>query len=305
MTLVSRLRTGFELNDAVMSSGSLVGCRLDSIVNQPIQGVGYVEKRARGDGYDSVDVYLGSARLRLSGMIFGSNRGDTYDRLADLRAAFTPTLAYDDDSENSGYIPLYYTRPTNRTSDYETGKIDLFINVRPLTVPQIVITSDNSGGYKDTEGFAISWVVDVEAKDPRSYSVIEKTIDLSTEFMGEGTFNNIGNYPAPIEFRLYADANSPAIFYFQCDGSNIAIEVPFLDGDPCSVTLDPWKNVVILSYSINELLRMDLFTSNGEKPFPQAQANGGGYFSWINASQVINGPLFLENSVIAYRDTYI
>ncbi len=288
----------FEANDAAFADGVLVGCRVESVTALPIAGEGYTEKRARADGLDAVDVYLGGLRLRLAGIVYGTSRADTFDRVDALRAAFSPTLAYSDDNSESGYVPLTFSRPTDRTDDYASGQIDLFVNVRPISAPQIAIAADRSGGV-ETEGFGVTWSVDLEAKDPRFYVATAKTIDISGATSGSGTFANNGTYPAPLTFTLNADTGDDTVFRFIGLGADVSLEIPDLAG-PCTLTCDGNKKIVTLDYGGQELLRMDLIVTEGEVQYPEAPAGGGGAFSWTTSGSV----QLLEGSVISYYEAY-
>lgn len=290
----------FALNDAVTTSGQIVGCRLEGVTVMATSGIGYVEKRSQDDGLDASDVYLGGRRLRLRGTMYGTSRGDAFDRLDDLRAALTPTLAYADDNAGSGYLPLLGAKATARTDEFPSGYISLYINVRPLATLQTDLSGDNSGGL-DTVGFGIPWVAEIEAKDPRFYGETAKTVDISGDTSGSGTLDNTGTYPTPLTFLLYADTDNATIFNFVGLGADVSLEIPALTGGACLLTLDGHEKVALLTYGGQELLRMDLLATDGATQFPSAPAGGGGAYAWT----LSNSNLLLEGSIISYHEAYI
>lgn len=58
---------GFQLHDGSVtgdgSTSSIGGCKIERIVASPVAAIGYSEKRARADGNDASDVYLGPRQL--------------------------------------------------------------------------------------------------------------------------------------------------------------------------------------------------------------------------------------------------
>lgn len=275
---------GFNFNDAVKSGDTIVGCKVIQAFWQGPAGVGYTEKRARADGNDAGDVYLGPRRLRLSGELYGSTRADTFTRLRNIRAACLPTLAYADDEDNQGYTPL----------SYSDGIDDLYLYVRPLAGVEADFQADKQGSGDD--GFAIQYAVTFEAKDPRAYVQTEEAVDIDGMTSGTGTMEN-GDYPTPIDIVLASTANTPITFRFLGFDADVTLTVPDLPDGPCTVRYYGKERIVRKSYLGNTTLAMDLVSFDAEVMYPEIPA-GGGVYSWTATAQPAAG------SQIIYRKAY-
>lgn len=279
---------GFDFNDAERNAaaGPLVGCLLEKIGWPGLAGVGYVEKRARGDGADASDVYLPARRFTMSGTIYGATRADTFDRLNDLIAALTPTLAYDDDADAHGYLPLAGTQPTDRTDDFSSGSKSLYINCRPVAQPSLDFDRDRTGG-QDSKGFGIGWSVQMEAIDPRVYvsEEVEATLGAS------GTLDNRGNYPTPLTITVTGTAGSTV--RFEGLGCDLTITVEDADG---TYVLDAAKKTLTETLGGQTALRGDLVTFDAERMYPFVPAGGGSYTKTTTGTPV---------AVVTYHEAYI
>lgn len=147
----------------------LVGCKLDSFDLSDVDIVQWNEKRSQGDGNDAGDVFQGMRRIRLAGTLYAVTKTLLFDALFDLRAALNPVLAQRESPLDYGYLPLYFGVPTNRTVDYPTGAIDLFINAMPRAFQQI--TNDDQIGEDDDDALAIPWQATLLCRDPGIYGV--------------------------------------------------------------------------------------------------------------------------------------
>jgi hypothetical protein len=260
---------GFDLNDAGRNAaaGPTVGCLLERIDWPGLRGVGYVEKRARGDGADASDVYLPARRFMLRGKLYGATQADLYDRWNDLTEAFTPSAAYEDDSENQGYVPLAGTQPTDRTDDFSTGEKNIYINIRPVTSPSAVFDRDRTGGNVD-QGHVLDWQVEVEAKDPRVYISEE----IEAELGASGDLENRGNYKTPVTLTVTGTAGQTLRFVGL--GCDLTITIEDSDG---TVILDAGKQNVVQELGGQTTLRMDLVTFDAARLWPFVPAGGGSY----------------------------
>lgn len=163
---------GFLLNDAtlVITPGGGIGsgvsgCVLDSADLSDFDVVQFTEKRSLQDGLDAGDVYLGARRVRLSGTLYAQTKALLFDKLQELRATLSPTLAYRESPGEKGYLPLYFAVPTNRLADYPAGAISLQVLALPRAF-QAIIQRD-SIGESDAFPLAIPWQATLVCKDPR------------------------------------------------------------------------------------------------------------------------------------------
>jgi hypothetical protein len=176
----------------VPSSGYLV----ESVEPSGINAVGYLDKRALADGVDAGDIFLSGREFGMIVTVFGSSEGDFWDKADDLLAAFSPTLAYEADTANLGFLPFDFYQPTADistwpTSAYPSG-IPLRYYLRPAMPPKYNILRDDVGGTAGL-GVAKKFAIDMIARDPRKYLQTSQSLTISTTTQ---TATYRGNYPS-------------------------------------------------------------------------------------------------------------
>lgn len=178
---------GFTLNDpdilTNLTPGSQVGsgisgCVVDSADLSDMDVVQFLEKRSLQDGMDAGDVYLGARRLRMAGTLYATTRALLYDAYQELRRALSPTLAQRESPADKGYLPLYFSVPTNDNVNYPEGLIDLRVLAMPRAM-QAVFQKDNLGG-DDRDALAIPWQATFIMRDPRIMSAATYDVPLTT-----------------------------------------------------------------------------------------------------------------------------
>lgn len=140
------------------------GSVIDEFDPDDLDVVQFSEKRAETDGMDVGTPFLGARRIRMSGTIYGKTRALCYDLLFQLRKTLSSTSANRDEPADKGYQPLYFTVPTNNTTDFPSGRIAM----RALAMPRAFkapINRDAHGGDAD-DPLAISWSSVMVMKDP-------------------------------------------------------------------------------------------------------------------------------------------
>lgn len=289
---------GLDLNAAAIASsgGPITGSKVESFTWPPVAGVGYTEKRTQGDGLDASDVFLGGRQFALRGTLYGATRAATFDAWRNLAAVLAPSLAFDDDPDNFGFLPLAFSMPTDDTDNFPSGTIDVFINVRPTGTPDFgTISRDASGG--DT-AFALPWSVVFQARDPRVYVATAVEIDISGSSGASGTFTNRGTYPTPLTIVLVSAASSPQAFTYIGQDSDIVIAIPDLADGQHTLTLGDNRQVIQSYLGNNTLVNGDLATS-AEKIYPEVGVGGGAY-SWTAPDHNL-----LAGSVLRYHEAFI
>jgi hypothetical protein len=220
---------GFELNSITMNAGSnnMVGCEVRQAQWQGVDGVGYDEKRALGDGFDASDVYLSKRVLGLSGGLYGRSRGEFYDHLQDFVTAFTPTNAYNDEPGDRGYLPLDYWVPTADKVKWPTGLIHKQIYVRPMRQPSVTFNTDAAGGDNQFP-LAITWDLLLEARDPRVYDFNQFGIHIESAHQSNNKrlINNKGDYPTPLNIMIVQNSNPAGIFHVIGTRADLTITFP-------------------------------------------------------------------------------
>lgn len=285
---------GYAANSPTRQTAApLSGCQVDAVTGLSVRATGYSEKRARSDGRDASDVYLDGRRFSLRGQVYGPTAGEFWDEVDDLIAAFTPTLAYADDNAALGYLPLSFSKTSARLGGSEAA----FINARALTTPDVTLIRDHLGVGGD-KGYATTWAVEMEARDPRFYLTAQRSIDLSGAASASGTFTHRGTYPAALSITLVSDTSSPQDFHFIGAGADLTLTIPDKAG-PCTITYDADTNVARLTYGGQTTLYMAALTwvSDG---LPNVPA-GGGSFSW----SLSDGAHLLEGSELSYYEAFI
>lgn len=159
---------GFDTNTTVVTAAGIAGCQIDSIDISDVDVVQFQEKRSLEDGLDTGQVFLGGRRLRLAGTLFDLTRALLFDRYLAWRAAFSPTLAQGDSPADHGYVPYYFSVPTNNTADFPSAQIDMQVFAM-AKASQAVFQRRQQGG-NDEDPLAIPWQATLVMKDPRIYS---------------------------------------------------------------------------------------------------------------------------------------
>lgn len=175
----------FRLNDEDISTNAtqgnsvgsgISGSVLDSIDYNDVDVVQFMEKRSLEDGMDVGDVYKGARRIRVAGTLYGTTRADLYDRLDDLRAALDPVLAQADEPADKGYQPFYFSTPTLRLVEFETGYIDKRLLAMPRALGYM-LQRDTQGG-DGMDSLAIPFQATLVCADPRIMGAEEQDYDL-------------------------------------------------------------------------------------------------------------------------------
>jgi hypothetical protein len=257
---------GYALNTVEdLGDGKRQGCLLEEADFSTVQGIGYVEKRAQGDGNDASDVYLSARQIRLRGFIYGATRADAFDRLQDLCAALSPTGAFAEDPTSRGYLPFDFEVPTMLPEFTSSAHVRLLtMNARPRSQPSFSIRRDTGAGGSDYGGGAINWSAQLECKDPRIY--VRPPV---WEYFGaseSGTLTNRGDYPAPVDVLIEVAASGTA------QGDTLRIQI---GGADLTITIPASKNQRVFRYSatlggiltleensVIDVLRMDLLSAD-------------------------------------------
>ena len=288
---------GIDLNDADVSTlsasrGKLRGISLEAVSYGAVRGVGYKEKRAQGDGYDASDVYLGLRTIKMRGTIYGDTRAEAFDRLQELRAAFTPSGAYLESPYEYGYLDLQFDEPTENLTEFTNGYRSCFIKARPVAQPEWTVTKGADGG-EEYGGESIPFSVELEAIDPRVYIQGGVVIPLTGGLSGSGNTTNRGDYPAPLNILLSVRAAAVAgSFTLNAGGSTLTITIPNSTSDQ-TIRLSGEKKVLTVEENNVESLRMDLLTFGTDSTWPLVTPGSQGY-SW-STTGLVSGDLGTGN----------
>ena len=220
----SQIRSSIDPGPSGFGTG-ISGSVVDSWDDSDTDVVQYVEKKSLADGNDAGDVFLGGNRIRVSGTLYGKTRGLLFDIVADFRRIMNPVLAQRESPSDHGYLPLYFSVPTNRLADYADGAIDLLKYAMPRS-RQLMFLRDQQGG-QEYNALAIPWQATFICKDPTTYSAVPADYDLGTTTgTRTGNFVNRGNYIAPLNMLIIVGTAAGSITVSGGGAVNFVITVP-------------------------------------------------------------------------------
>lgn len=182
----------FKLNDSTLKDQSfadglgegIAGCVIDSFDPDDTDVVQFKEKRAETDGMDVGKPFHGGRRLRLEGTVYGKNRALAFDLMRDLRAVMDPVLASREIPQDKGYLPMYFSEPTNRAEDFPSGTIEM----RALVMPRVFrapLNRDQHGGAAGDQ-LAISWQAVMEMRDPKFEGITPQDVAFADTVIVSG-----------------------------------------------------------------------------------------------------------------------
>lgn len=181
---------GFSANTVTRGAGGvpMSGYLVDEVDTSDVEIAAYAEKLALTDGIAASDVYLGRRRIRMIVSVFGSTKGDFWDKQQDLLSAFSPTLSFAADSANLGFRPLNFFQPTANistwpVSTYPNG-IPLRYYVRPAALPSYTIRRDDLGGVAGG-GLSLRYSIQLTARDPRKVTQAESSSNVFNGYSGD------------------------------------------------------------------------------------------------------------------------
>lgn len=138
----------------------------------------YLDDRAEDHGVDAADVYLRQRTIAIEGAVYGTSKGQMWDDLQAVLAAFNPAIAYAADTANIGFRELTFRQPTIDTTTWTAGYIPLQFYARPMEPPAYSL--DRVRTADDGRGLSIPWSVRLLAKDPRKYLQSNVSVNIST-----------------------------------------------------------------------------------------------------------------------------
>jgi hypothetical protein len=207
----------------------ITGSVVDSWDFSDVDVVQNLQKKSLRDGQDAGDVFLGQRRLRIAGTLYGKTRALLFDNYWELRRVLNPVLAQRESPADKGYLPLYYSVPTNRIVDYPLGTIDMRLLAMPRA-QQLIWQRDQQGG-EDHNSLAIPWQATFVCKDPSIMADVPLDYDLSAGGTVAGNFANRGTYIAPLNMLIVVGAAAGTIAVSAGGAENFIITVPASTGN--------------------------------------------------------------------------
>lgn len=237
------------LTPGVAASGYLV----DSIDVSSEGVAAFTEKRANQDGIDASDVFLGARSISILLAAYGTTAGDFWDKTQDLLAAFSPTLAYNADTANLGYLAFDFYQPTADIvtwplASYPSG-IPMRFYCRPLAPPAYASGRDSNGG-KATRGLSKQFRINLQARDPRKYLQTASTVSMalgSSNATSTGTY--VGDYPTTGTITIVSGTATGTVVYT-------------IEGSAFTLTLDATSTTYTLDLAAREFYKSGVRAAN-------------------------------------------
>lgn len=289
------LYRAFLLNDASIRDNidpgtgigkGITGSIVDSWDFSDVDVVQFTEKKSLQDGMDAGDVFFGARRLRLAGTLYGKTRALLTDQYWELRRVLNPVLAQRESPADKGYLPLYFSVPTNRTVDYVTGAIDLRVLALPRT-SQVIWQRDQQGG-SDADALAIPWQATFLMKDPTIYSDVPVDVTFGTSALVTGvTATAATNLVNKTSHGLVA--GDSVVFHAKTNGAGITLGVQYwviasgLTSNEFKVSTSAGGSEVDITSDGTSMTYVKTLTNSGNL------VNRGTYISPLNALWVV-GP---------------
>lgn len=189
----------FKLNDSTVAANvdasdglakGISGCVVDEFDPDDTDVVQFSEKRAETDGMDVGSPFLGGRRIRIQGTAYGKTRALCYDVLRQLRAVMDPINASREIPADKGYLPLYFSEPTNDTANFPSGAIDM----RALVMPKgfrSPVSRDQHGGL-DGDAMAMTWSAVFNMRDPKFEGSTPQDVAFADTVVVSGATANAG-----------------------------------------------------------------------------------------------------------------
>lgn len=184
-----------KLNDSTVASlvdssdglgKGIAGSVIDDFDPDDLDVVQFQEKRAEADGMDVGTPFFGGRRIRMAGTVYGKTRALCYDAMWALRAAMNPVLASREIPGDKGYLPMYFSVPTNDNANFPSGAIELraLVMTKAFRAP---INRDQHGGV-DSDALGMNWSAVMVMRDPHFEGVVPQDVAFAdTPFIAGGT----------------------------------------------------------------------------------------------------------------------
>jgi len=266
-TVGARTITGGGIGSGI--DGSVV----DSVDFSDVDVIQFMEKRSEQDGMDAGSVFLGSRRIRLFGTTYATSRALLFDALWKLRAAMSPVLAQRESPADKGYVPIYFSVPTNRVADYPAGAIDMRILVMPRSFNYTI--NANSQGGDDVDPLAITWQAVFIAKDPSIMGDVPRDYTFTGSTPQSGNTVNRGTYICPVD-ALWTVGTAAGSIIFAVGDSTATITIPASSGSRI-IRLKGQDKMVTFEEGGIELPRMDRISFPGMQSYPMVPTGTVGW----------------------------
>jgi hypothetical protein len=274
----SVLYRNFDLNSVSTIPGQgigsgLAGCQLDSVDWSDLDVVQFTEKRALSDGLDVGPPTLGGRRMTMTGTLYGVTRALLYDNLRELRATLNPVLAYREEPGSLGYLPMYFSEPTNDIDNWPDGAIPMRVLVMPHNFQASTVR--NATGGDDGDSLALPWSALLTMRDPRLYAECPIEIPFTPTQSVSDNVNNPGAYPTPVN-GLWVVSGHAGTITIAIGDSQLVITIPTSSGERI-VRMKGDDKVLTFEENDVEVLAMDAIAFQNSTTWPQMTPGSSAY----------------------------
>lgn len=193
---------------AVGGGGVRAGVEINDIDVSPVATDAYYDGTANQDGTDTSDIFARSRTISIQGAVYGTSKGQLFDKLQSVSAAFHPVIAYNADSANLGLLPLKFRQPTIDTTTWTAGYIPMQFNVRPTAPPAYRLNRMRTAD--DGRGVSVPFSVNLIAVDPAKYHQSQVSQSLTTTSTVITYRGDLYSWPI-VTFSLSANGSSAFI----------------------------------------------------------------------------------------------
>jgi hypothetical protein len=197
------------------------GVEIENIDISSVQVDAYYDPKALAVGVDASDVYERARLVSISAAVLGTTKGDVWDQAQSVLSAFNPSIAYNADTANLGFLAMTFRQPTIDTSTWSAGYIPMQMYLRPAAPPRFVVergrTSDTAG-----RGFSLPVTLSLLARDPRKYAQTQQTISITTATQ---TATYRGDYPTWPILSFSMSASGSSSFALTVAGGTITLNL--------------------------------------------------------------------------------
>lgn len=294
----------FSINTISRTSGGapMSGYIVDEINLSAVNVRGFSDPRALGDGVDFSDVYLGARQAEVIVSVFGSTKGDFWDKAQDLLSHFSPTIAYATDSANLGFLPFDFYQPTADISTFPVSAypngIPMRVYMRPNGLPGYTSRRDDQGGIS-VKGLSKQFRIPLIARDPRKVLQSETTVSIAqtSSSTSSSPAAYLGDYPTTGTITIVSGSASVTASTINIDSALFVGSVGgghrFTIPTASTTAVIDLKNRLYRLGGSTGTIRMDLFTA-GTWKYPGANST----------VTLVRGVSGIYACSVAYRDAF-
>lgn len=264
------------------------GITLDEVDYSDVSIAQTIEKSANKDGVDVGEPFLAARTMDLTGTVYGVTRAKMFDDLQVLRRTFNARSAFREDPVNKGFLPLYFSVPTDRVDEFPERRIDLKAYLLPRSL-RVRSNRDRDGG-KEGDAAAARWTAQLQARDPLIYGAEDVVVPWG-QWGNGGVLPNRGDMEAVVQATWTVGVTAGTIS-LTIDGVELVVTVPAGSAGRV-ITYDGRSRILRLLDNGVLTTRMDLMSADTH---PVVAPGGSPYNHVITDATLTTGSLSYSES---------